>query len=138
MNRHSPSGRYVSRMSPTVMEPGGSSWRAIGHPPSPPTGTTPVPAAARSLREEVWAVYDREGLRNSTAVSGFVHHYRPLSAAEQAFVLTRHWPHLHLDDPEDFTTGEALAAVTRITGGSFRLTSRLVAQIERILEVNHL
>ena len=28
---------------------------------------------------------------------GFVHHYRPLSAQEQAFVLARHWPGLHLD-----------------------------------------
>ena len=29
---------------------------------------------------------------------GFVHHYRPLSAQEQAFVLARHWPELGLGD----------------------------------------
>jgi DNA transposition AAA+ family ATPase len=69
---------------------------------------------------------------------GFVHHYRPLSTGEQAFVLARHWPHLGLDDPDDFTTAEALAAITRITGGNFRLTSRLAAQIERILEINQM
>lgn len=58
---------------------------------------------------------------------GFVHHYRPLSADELAFVLARHWPELHLDDTSDFTTGEAVAAITRITSGNFRLTGRLIA-----------
>jgi DNA transposition AAA+ family ATPase len=69
---------------------------------------------------------------------GFVHHYRPLSAEELAFVLARHWPELHLDDTADFTTGEAVAAITRITSGNFRLTGRLIAQIQRILDINHL
>lgn len=68
---------------------------------------------------------------------GFVHHYRPLSAGELAFVLARHWPELHLDDTADFTTGEAVAAITRITNGNFRLASRLIAQIQRILDINH-
>ncbi len=54
---------------------------------------------------------------------GFVHHYRPLSAEEQAFVLARNWPGLHLA-AADFTTGEAVAAITRITSGNFRLTGR--------------
>jgi DNA transposition AAA+ family ATPase len=69
---------------------------------------------------------------------GFVHHYRPMSPDEQAFVLARHWPHLHLDDTGDYATTEAIAAITRITGGNFRLTVRLVAQIERILNINQL
>lgn len=68
---------------------------------------------------------------------GFVHHYRPLSADELAFVLARHWPELRLDDA-DFTTGEAVAAITRITSGNFRLTGRLIARIQRILDINHL
>ncbi|MBF6169751.1 AAA family ATPase [Streptomyces gardneri] len=67
---------------------------------------------------------------------GFVHHYQPLSAEEQAFVLAKHWPHLALGDTDDFTTAEAVAAITRIASGNFRLTSRLVAQIERILDIN--
>jgi DNA transposition AAA+ family ATPase len=68
---------------------------------------------------------------------GFVHHYKPLSADEQAFVLARHWPHLGLGN-DDFTATEAIAAITRITNGNFRLTTRLVDQIERILEINQL
>ena len=69
---------------------------------------------------------------------GFVHRYRPLSADEQASVLARHWPHLGLHDPDDYTTAEALAAITRITSGNFRLTSRLMAQVERVLDINQL
>ena len=62
----------------------------------------------------------------------------PLSADELAFVLARHWPGLHLDDTGDFTAGEAIAAITRITSGNFRLTCRLIAQIQRVLDINHL
>lgn len=69
---------------------------------------------------------------------GFVHHYRPLSAQEQALVLARHWPGLGLGDTSDFTTSEAVAAITRITSGNFRLTCRLVAQIQHVLDINHL
>ena len=69
---------------------------------------------------------------------GFVHHYKPLSADEQAFVRARHWPHLHLDNPDDYATAEAVAAITRVTNGNFRLTTRLVDQIERILDINQI
>ncbi|MFJ9752735.1 AAA family ATPase [Streptomyces chartreusis] len=69
---------------------------------------------------------------------GFVHHYRPLSPNEQHLVIARHWPNLALDDLGDFTTAEAVAAITRITSGNFRLTSRLVAQIERVMDINQL
>ncbi|WP_326784093.1 AAA family ATPase [Streptomyces sp. NBC_00151] len=69
---------------------------------------------------------------------GFVHHYRPLSPNEQHLVIARHWPHLALDDLGDFTTAEAVATITRITSGNFRLTSRLVAQIERVMDINQL
>lgn len=69
---------------------------------------------------------------------GFVHHYKPMSADEQAFVLARSWPHLSLGDTDDYATTEALAAITRITSGNFRLTVRLVGQIERVLKINNM
>ncbi|WP_234334642.1 AAA family ATPase [Streptomyces sp. NRRL B-1347] len=69
---------------------------------------------------------------------GFVHHYKPLSVDEQAFVLARHWPHLRLGATDDFATTEAIAAITRATNGNFRLTTRLVDQIERVLEINQM
>jgi DNA transposition AAA+ family ATPase len=69
---------------------------------------------------------------------GFVHEFRPLGADELAFVVTRHWPGLCLDAPGDFTAQEAVATIARITGGNLRLTERLMAQVERILEINEL
>jgi DNA transposition AAA+ family ATPase len=70
---------------------------------------------------------------------GFVHEYRPLSAAELTFVLQHHWAELGLTlSASDYTDTEALAAVARITGGNFRLVQRLFAQARRIMEINKL
>jgi DNA transposition AAA+ family ATPase len=69
---------------------------------------------------------------------GFVHRYPPLSQDELAFVLARRWPRLGLDDPEDYTTAEAMAAIQRHTNGNFRLLDRLLAQVQRVVEINQL
>jgi DNA transposition AAA+ family ATPase len=70
---------------------------------------------------------------------GFAHHCRPLQSDELAFVLTRHWRKLGLTlDDADFTDTQAIASITRITGGNFRLLHRLFVQIERILKINGL
>ncbi len=70
---------------------------------------------------------------------GFAHHYRPLQGDELAFVLTRHWRRLGLAlDDADFTDAQAIASISRITGGNFRLLHRLFVQIGRILKINGL
>jgi len=53
--------------------------------------------------------------------------------------LRHKWKQLELTLlADDLTDAEAIAAVTRITGGNFRLLQRLFTQIERILQINHL
>lgn len=70
---------------------------------------------------------------------GFAHHYRPLSREELTFVLTHHWNRIGQTlDTEDFTDAEAITAVSRITGGNFRLIERLFSQIQRVLQINQL
>lgn len=70
---------------------------------------------------------------------GFVHHYRTLSPEEMCFILARKWEQLGLTlNPEDFTDAEAMAAISRVTGGNFRLIQRLFTQVERILQINEL
>ena len=62
-----------------------------------------------------------------------------LQGDELSFVLTRHWRKLGLQlDGADFTDAQAIATITRITGGNFRLLHRLFVQIERVLCINEL
>lgn len=69
---------------------------------------------------------------------GFVHEFRPLAATEMRQMLDKFWtpPGVHL--PQQQLDPETVAAIIRITGGNFRLLNRLLAQIERILEINAL
>ncbi|KIT14410.1 hypothetical protein jaqu_38840 [Jannaschia aquimarina] len=41
-------------------------------------------------------------------------------------------------DADDFTDVQAAAAISRLTGGNFRLLQRLFNQIDRILHINEL
>lgn len=70
---------------------------------------------------------------------GFAHQFRVLSEDETRWLLRQRWSHLGMNiRVDDFTDHEALAAIVRITGGNFRVIHRLLMQIERILEINHL
>lgn len=67
---------------------------------------------------------------------GFVHEFRPLSASEVRRLLGEAWllAGVHFSPLSE----ETIAAVIRITGGNFRLLARLLAQTERIVQINAL
>jgi DNA transposition AAA+ family ATPase len=70
---------------------------------------------------------------------GFVHQFRTLSTEELRWILEQRWQQLGLSlDYTDFTDAEAVATIIRITNGNFRLVHRLLTQVERILQINHL
>jgi DNA transposition AAA+ family ATPase len=70
---------------------------------------------------------------------GFVHAFRPLSAAQMRELLHRKWVPAGVALPEEGVTDEeARAAIIRVTGGNFRLLHRLLTQIARLMEINAL
>lgn len=67
---------------------------------------------------------------------GFVHEFRPLSTSEMRRLLDENWMPPGVSLP--LLDQEATAAVIRITCGNFRLLHRLLAQAERIAQINEL
>jgi hypothetical protein len=70
---------------------------------------------------------------------GFVHAFRPLSAAQVRDLLRQKWVPSGVTLPEEGVADEdALAAIIRVTGGNFRLLQQLLTQVARIMEINAL
>ena len=69
---------------------------------------------------------------------GFAHEYRPLSTDELTAVLTRRWRADGLHAATEFDEEVTIAAIARITGGNFRLVDRLLTQVRRVRDINHL
>jgi DNA transposition AAA+ family ATPase len=70
---------------------------------------------------------------------GFVHAFRPLSAAQVRKLLQQKWVPSGVEFPDEgVADAEALAAIIRVTGGNFRLLHRLLTQIARLVEINAL
>ena len=67
---------------------------------------------------------------------GFVHHFRPLAHGEMQQVLPQLWQQMHPDNGA--LSDEVLVTAMRITGGNLRLMQRLLSQVERIMDINHL
>ncbi|WP_295701077.1 AAA family ATPase [Lapillicoccus sp.] len=70
---------------------------------------------------------------------GFAHQYRPLDASDLMPVLASYWRAMGLEfDPVTPNTNVAITTIVRITTGNFRLIERLMGQVSRILDINHL
>ena len=70
---------------------------------------------------------------------GFAHQYRPLEGGDVIPVLALYWSELGLEfQPVSTAIEEAALAITRITGGNFRLIERLMGQVARIMSINEL
>jgi len=70
---------------------------------------------------------------------GFVHEFSALAEPEARDLLLRGWQPPGVALPSDGLADEAgLAAILRITDGNFRLLSRLLTQIARVLTINNL
>lgn len=67
---------------------------------------------------------------------GFVHEFRPLGRSERQQLLSEHWAPQGVTLPRKPLDRETAAAIIRVTGGNFRLLSRLLTQIERLVEIN--
>ncbi|MGI8415467.1 MAG: AAA family ATPase [Nakamurella sp.] len=85
--------------------------------------------------------FDRQLARYPQLYSriGFAHQYKPLDADDMPTVLGTYWQQLgYAYQPDDTDHVEAANAITTITGGNFRLIERLMTQIARVMEINHL
>lgn len=69
---------------------------------------------------------------------GFAHRYLPIDTEDMPAVLSTYWQHLGYDYRPDGDDAEATAAITSVTGGNFRLIERLMTQIARVIDINHL
>jgi len=67
---------------------------------------------------------------------GFVHEFRPLDEAQIAKLLNQHWTPAGVTLPDAVLAPDVIATLIRMSAGNFRLLSRLLTQIERILKVN--
>jgi DNA transposition AAA+ family ATPase len=69
---------------------------------------------------------------------GFVHEFRALDSVEMQKLLEQRWTPVGVKLPNEQLLPEVIAKLIRMTGGNFRLLTRLLTQIERVLDVNQL
>ena len=69
---------------------------------------------------------------------GFVHEFRPLDANQVQELLAQRWAPAGVKLPDGPLDPDIVASLIRMTGGNFRLLTRLLTQIERVLSVNDL
>jgi len=69
---------------------------------------------------------------------GFVHEFRALAAAEGQALLEENWTALASGSLAEAPAPDVVAAIIRVTGGNFRLITRLLTQMERVFKINQL
>ena len=69
---------------------------------------------------------------------GFVHEFLPLGAEQVQALLESRWAPAGVKLPDEELLPDVIASLIRMTGGNFRLLTRLLTQIERVLSVNDL
>jgi hypothetical protein len=69
---------------------------------------------------------------------GFVHEFRTLEEKEITELLNQGWVPVGVTLPNEVLAPDVIASLIRMSGGNFRLLTRLLTQIERILKVNQL
>jgi DNA transposition AAA+ family ATPase len=67
---------------------------------------------------------------------GFVHEFRPLDEAQMTRLLNERWLPAGVRLPDVVLAPNVIATLIRMSGGNFRLLTRLLTQVERILKVN--
>jgi DNA transposition AAA+ family ATPase len=67
---------------------------------------------------------------------GFVHEFRPLDEAQMTTLLNEGWLPAGVRLPDAVLSPDVIATLIRMSGGNFRLLTRLLTQVERILKVN--
>jgi DNA transposition AAA+ family ATPase len=67
---------------------------------------------------------------------GFVHEFRPLDETQMTTLLNEGWLPAGVKLPVAVLSPDVIATLIRMSGGNFRLLTRLLAQVERVLKVN--
>jgi hypothetical protein len=69
---------------------------------------------------------------------GFVHEFRALDSVEMQKLLAQRWTPIGVTFPNQPLAAEVIAKLIRMTGGNFRLLTRILTPIKRVLDVNQL
>lgn len=67
---------------------------------------------------------------------GFVHEFRPLDEVQMTRLFNERWLPAGVKLPDAVLAPDVIATLIRMSGGNFRLLTRLLTQVERILKVN--
>jgi hypothetical protein len=101
------------------------------------SGLSGTPNSSQTLRH-IAIKATRHGLPRFSVQLLLGPQFRPLAANQVQELLAQRWAPAGIKLPEGPLSPEVVASLIRMTGGNFRLLTRLLTQIERVLSVNNL